>query len=304
MHLQTPSRHGGHAGPRLPGISQRSRFFNVIDHSLPGPNTRLDRWQVELADGVPADPAGICAVVQKLIIHPDNAPAESVSGHRMAEKNLRSVRGIVDALVVLNPAPLHVARVPTQRVVGTCRHFALLSCALLRLAGFPARVRCGFASYFQQGRNVDHWIVEFWNVAERRWVRLDTEIIGTSVVARPDDLAEGEFLTGGEAWCAYRDGADPQSFGVAGVASAWGVGEIRGNLIRDLASLCKVETLPWDEWGRMEASYDGRTGPEYDRLMDVIAATCAGDDPVAISRLYASEDLEAPPHMSGRPQAD
>ena len=47
-----------------------------------------------------------------------------------------------------------------------------------------------------------------------------------------------------------------------------------GNAIRDLACLNRVETLPWDEWGRMEASYQGRTGADYDALL---AATRALD---------------------------
>jgi hypothetical protein len=29
--------------------------------------------------------------------------------------------------------------------------------------------------------------------------------------------------------------------------------------------------LPWDEWGRMDASYQGQTGPDYDELLDTIA---------------------------------
>jgi hypothetical protein len=40
----------------------------------------------------------------------------------------------------------------------------------------------------------------------------------------------------------------------------------------------KVETLPWDEWGRMAASYQGKTGPDYDVLIDTIAAVCITDD--------------------------
>jgi hypothetical protein len=36
------------------------------------------------------------------------------------------------------------------------------------------------------------------------WVRIDAEILGQSIVQRPHDLQPGEFLTGGEAWSAYR----------------------------------------------------------------------------------------------------
>jgi hypothetical protein len=75
------------------------------------------------------------------------------------------------------------------------------------------------------------------------------------------------------------------------------VGEIRGNAIRDLAALSKLEMLPWDEWGRMDASYSGLTGPEYDALMDHVAAACASDQPDAISRVYGLEDLAVPEQM-------
>ena len=52
--------------------------------------------------------------------------------------------------------------------------------------------------------------------------------------------------------------------------------------------------LPWDEWGRMTASYQGETGADYDALMDKIAAVCAADDADDVARLYASEDLAVP----------
>jgi hypothetical protein len=74
----------------------------------------------------------------------------------------------------------------------------------------------------------------------------------------------------------------------------WGPAEIRGNAIRDLAALNKAEMLPWDEWGRMTASYQGETGLDYDRLIDEIAAICAADDPSAIAACYARAELQVP----------
>ncbi|MFC9252629.1 transglutaminase domain-containing protein [Amycolatopsis thailandensis] len=110
-----------------------------------------------------------------------------------------------------DPAPLTAAREADKRVVGTCRHFAVLGCALLRYRGIVARVHCGFTT--------------------------------------PHDLRPGEFLTGGEAWRAYRrDEFDASRFGVDGTRD-WGTAEIPAN---------KVETLPWDEWGRMTDAYEGR----------------------------------------------
>jgi hypothetical protein len=260
--------------------------------------TSLDPAQARLADGLPDNPVGICAAVQGLVIQPDDATAVGVPEHRLAEKAIRPVSALIEALAVLDPAPLRHPRAPGKRVVGTCRHFAVLSCALLRLRGIPARARCGFASYFLPGHNVDHWIIEYWQDEEHRWVRVDTEILGQPLVGSPDDLAAGEFLTGGEAWTLCRSGqADPQLFGVAGVSYAWGAAEIRGNAIRDLAALYRREMLPWDEWGRMEASYAGKTGPDYDRLIDTVAATCGSGDSSAVARLYASQDLAVPRDM-------
>ncbi|MFD1535700.1 transglutaminase-like domain-containing protein [Nonomuraea guangzhouensis] len=272
---------------------------STIDYSGPGPFTRLDADQLPLTKRLPITPVDICEIAQGLVIQPHDAASLPVPQERLAEKSLRGISDIIRSLTSLDPAPLDVPRPAHLRVVGTCRHFALLSCALLRLQGIPARARCGFATYFVPGKSVDHWITEYWHTDEHRWVRIDTEILGgQNLVAAPEDLADGEFLTGGEAWSLYRQGAaDPDSFGVAGVAHAWGVGEIRGNAIRDLAALQKIEMLPWDEWGRMEASYQGATGPDYDSLMDAIATTCAADDPEAMARLYESEDLEVPTHM-------
>ncbi|MEU7973849.1 transglutaminase domain-containing protein [Micromonospora sp. NPDC049089] len=132
-----------------------------------------------------------------------------------------------------------VARAPDRRVIGTCRHFAVLSCALLRYRGIAARARCGFATY---GR------------------------------------------------------IDAAQFGVYGTEN-WGPAEIRGKAIKDLAALNKVEMLPWDEWGRMDTSYQGKTGPEYDALIDKIAAVSATDNHGAIADLYVSEDFAVPAEL-------
>ncbi len=52
--------------------------------------------------------------------------------------------------------------------------------------------------------------------------------------------------------------------------------------------------LPWDEWGRMDASYRGETGADYDELMDAIADVCATEDLSAIATVYAHADLPVP----------
>ncbi|WP_232354253.1 hypothetical protein [Rhodococcus sp. YL-1] len=133
--------------------------------------------------------------------------------------------------------------------------------------------------------------------APARWIRLDPEVLGQNVVGNADDLTPEQFLTGGEAWSAYRRGEiDAASFGVYGTDN-WGPGEIRGNAVEDFAAMNKVEMLPWDEWGRMTDAYDGKTGADYDALLDDVAAVCAADDPTAIATLYNHGDLQVPTEM-------
>ncbi len=140
-------------------------------------------------------------------------------------------------------------------MVGTCRHFAILACALLRHEAVASRVRCGFATY---------------------------------------------FLSGAEAWLAHRGGRiDPDRFGVSGTEN-WGMGEIRGNLVRDLAARNKLEMLPWDDWGAMPAGYADTAGAGYDELLDWCARSCVEDNAADIVALGARAQLRVPdPLVSG-----
>jgi Transglutaminase-like superfamily len=266
----------------------------VIDYASPGPLTGLAPQALE---GIGNDPVEVCTPAHLLVIQPRDAKDLGVAEDRLGESNLRPATRILDALLALNPAPVVVGRQPEQRVVGTCRHFALLSCSFLRSRGIPARARCGFATYFQVGQGLDHWITEYQN-ADGRWVRIDSEILGGNVLDHPHDLRPGEFLSGGEAWAAFRRGEiDAANFGVYGTGN-WGPAEISGNAIRDLAALNKVEILPWDEWGRMTAAYRGETGEDYNKLIDEIAAVCAADDPAAVASIYARDELRVPDEIT------
>jgi hypothetical protein len=269
-----------------------------IDYAEPGPLTGLEGLAPEVLEGIGDDPVQVCTPVHLLVIQPDAAKDLGLGEARLGERNLRPAARILGALLALNPAPVGAGRPPGQRVVGTCRHFALLSCALLRYRGIAARVRCGFATYFQSGQGLDHWITEYQN-GDGRWVRIDSEILGGTVLDHPGDLRPGEFLSGGEAWAAFRRGEiDAARFGVYGTGNR-GPAEIRGNAVKDLAALNKVEMLPWDEWGRMTAAYRGETGEDYDELLDEIAAMCAADDPAAAASLYTRDDLRVPAEIIG-----
>jgi hypothetical protein len=257
--------------------------------------TDLSSVAPEILAGIPADPIAIGLIVNALVIQQIDAEPLGIPAERFDERNIRPAAGIVAALLALNRAPLTTAREPKDRVVGTCRDFAVLSTALMRRQGIPARARCGFATYFHQGKGVDHWITEYQAEGDDRWVRIDTEILDKSVLLHPEDVSVGEFLTGGEAWALHRaEFIDSDQFGVWGTDHAWGPAEIRGNAIRDLAALNKIEVLPWDEWGRMADSYAGHTGADYDELMDLVAAACEADDPEFAAAVFEHGELSVP----------
>ena len=271
----------------------------AIGWEVAGPLTQIDADVADAVSDLPEDPLELCRVAQGLVMLPDLAATFGIPDDRHGERSIRSTSELLRRLGELDSTPVHESRSPDRRVVGTCRHFAVLSCAFLRHRGIPARARCGFARYFVADKYVDHWVTEYLDACGR-WVRIDSEILGFPFVDHPEDLQPGEFLTGGEAWTYLeQSGDDPMCFGVSGVSHAWGVGEVRGNAVRDLAALNKIEMLPWDEWGRMEASYKGATGSEFDALMGQVAEVCASDDESAIRALYLSEDLRVPDRLIG-----
>ncbi|WP_234383423.1 hypothetical protein [Streptomyces dysideae] len=49
----------------------------------------------------------------------------------------------------------------------------------------------------------------------------------------------------------------------------------------------------------MTAAYEGRTGPDYDQLIDAVADACSKDDLPALTRLFANPDLAVPKHVFG-----
>ena len=261
--------------------------MDPTDYLLPGALTQLSDDQQAMVADVDDDPESLCQAAQHLLVLPGIPTGAPDEADRQQERNLRPARVILARALELDARPLDIARRLDRRVIGTCRHFAVLSCAFLRARGIPARARCGFATYFQPGVAVDHWITEYWHDHQGRWIRIDSEIVGIDLGldVTPTDLPPGAFLTGPEAWAAYRTGADPMTFGVHDTEN-WGVAEIIGNAIRDLAALHRLEMLPWDEWGPMRACYGGTISIEVRQLMDDLVAATATSATADTTHLY------------------
>jgi len=259
-----------------------------------GPMTDLGRFDEQLAEA-PTDPVEVAAFVRNLLLHPFWAEAYGVTVPEASRNDvqIRGAAAMLDRILEIDPRPLADSRELDHRFFGNCRHFSTLTVALLRRAGVPSRARCGFAGYFEPGKWVDHWIVEHWDGT--RWVRLDPQIDdfqrrATGLDADPADLPPGQFLAGGEAWLACQSGdEDPEQFGILDM---WGAWFIRGNLVRDIASLNKVEMLPWDVWGVLAVE---PPPPGSDAYVGQIAELTASGEFDALRSRYRSDDgLQVP----------
>lgn len=220
----------------------------------PGLFTGLDGFEDEVEE-LPCDVAVVARTIQGLLIQEGLVGAYGVSlpAERLAEKQLHSAVAILARAMSLDSQAIFSPRAPERRVVGVCRHFATLFVAIMRQKGVPARARCGFANYFVPGKHVDHWVGEYWNAMEGRWVLVDVQIDDRQrelfqVTFDRLDVPRDRFLVAGDAWRACRNGADPMTFGVAGT-EMWGLVEVYGDLFQDLAALQNVELLPWGWYG-------------------------------------------------------
>jgi len=97
-----------------------------------------------------------------------------------------------------------------DKLVVTCRFVSILVASILKSKRIPCRVRAGHASYFDMGKlgkvSTDHWINQYWNDKEKRWITVDVD--GSwSLNEKFDsyDLPEGKFDFAADAWLSIRN---------------------------------------------------------------------------------------------------
>ena len=225
-----------------------------------------------ILDNLPSNIAESVKLIQGLILHLHWTEKYGVvpSNERRDESNLRFVSKQLKWITNTNKDSLKIPRPPEERLLGTCRDYSVFLCSVLRHQGIPARARCGFGTYFTPGKYEDHWISEYWDADEDRWVMVDAQLDQLQcdtlkIEFDPLDIPPGQFITGGKAWQMCRtEQADPNKFGIFDMHGLWFV---RGNLVRDLASLNKMELLPWDCWA-LSSGDDGDLLEEDFLLLD------------------------------------
>ena len=247
-----------------------------------------------LFDNLPTSIYDLVRIVQGTTIHVFWAERYGVkhTPERQAEVQLRTMPRRLERTLELDPRPLTEPRALEQKLVGNCRDHSLLLAAMLRHQGVPARARCGFGAYFMPNHYEEHWVTEYWNQDQARWVLVDAQLDALQcdvmkIPFNPLDVPRDQFIVGGAAWAMCRSGAaDPEQFGIFDMH---GLGFIRGNLVRDVASLNKLELLPWDCWGVILS--ESLDDPSDLTLLDEAAALTSDDVPEweRVRALYESD---------------
>ena len=250
---------------------------------------------VSLFDHLPTGIAELCKVVQGTTIHIFWAQRYGItlSADREAEVQLRTMERRLARMIELDACPLTNPRPLDRKLVGNCRDFSLMLASILRYQGVPARARCGFGAYFLPNHYEDHWVCEYWNADQQRWVLVDAQLDAFQceqmhVPFNPLDVPRDQFIVGGKAWQMCRGGqANPDHFGIFDMH---GLGFVRGDFIRDVASLNKMELLPWDCWGIIETP-DEALSPADLAFLDHLAELTCGDVPDfdAVRSLYEND---------------
>lgn len=251
-----------------------------------------------LIDGLPQDVAALCGILHGLLIHEAWIERQGLNPAAFAGQSRTTlpVQQRLAQLLAVDPRPLGIARSNASRVLATCRDFSLMLCSVLRHHGVPARIRCGFATYFAGHPYDDHWVCEYWAPDAQRWIIVDAQLdaLHRDVLKfefEPTDVPRTAYVTGLEAWKSCRTGLIDAA--QLGHGATTGLFFARVNLARDLLALAKIETSAWDLW---------RTAREPQRVLDHAALSLC--DRLAqggeAGAFEAAPSLNAPPGPNRR----
>ena len=237
-----------------------------------------------LYEDLPKDPSALRDIVSQLIVHVSWAAGYGFSSDLAMPRDTLAVVDRLKAIQTAFPGSLAAQRPAEKRTFGTCRDYSLMLCSMLRQRSVPARVRCGFATYFSQAPYEDHWVCEYWSPDHTRWIRADAQLDQLqrdelSITFDCADLPDGVFLSGGQAWTLARSGAAaPGDFGHGEARGSW---FLQINLHRDLLALANQHMSAWDTWrnatasSRMLGDADIASGDHLARAIEM--AECAAD---------------------------
>ncbi len=263
-------------------------------YASPGIFTSVGDFGAQV-EALPDDVATLAGAVQNVLIHRFWAQGYGVEvpPERDTEQGLHSADAMLRRAMQLDAAPIGADRPPSSRVFGICRHFSTMLAAFLRHKGVPSRARCGFATYFEPGKYVDHWICEYWDRTGGGWRQVDAQLDALQLhVVKPDfdplDVPRDRFLVAGDVW--RKIGSGEIDGNTCGIAEWWGDWYAVGNLTLDVASLQKVELLPWEPFGVARAPGSSVADEDLSLVQRIAELTATGDDASIADLLRLAND--------------
>lgn len=119
------------------------------------------------------------------------APAMMAELFRQDQRGLTNDRKVEDMIVV------------------TCRYVSVLTASILKAKGYSVRVRSGFAPWIRENEACDHWICQYYNHNEQRWVDYDVD-------EEVHDDPSKKLIMAAEAWLDVRAGKKECNYFVHG----------------------------------------------------------------------------------------
>lgn len=175
--------------------------------------TELGNYK-EFAKSLPDDIKTLCLLQRRQIFHPVIVMAALRGENNFLVSRTRLIFeddifptacSMLNELLRLDKN-YSMERKDENRIYVTCRGQAILLVSILKAKGYSARVRSGFAPYIKyDGIAHDHWITEYYNALEQRWILVDPDCCLENIKFNPYDIPRSEFIFGAQAYLGLRN---------------------------------------------------------------------------------------------------
>ena len=96
-----------------------------------------------------------------------------------------------------------------DKIVVTCRYVSVLTASILKAKGYAVRIRSGCAPWIRKNEDCDHWICEYYNMEEKRWISYDVD-------EQLHDHKSKKLIFAAQAWLDVRAGKRDLNYFVHG----------------------------------------------------------------------------------------
>lgn len=270
----------------------------ILDHYLGFGQFTDPGLYKESLKNLPSDIKGIGILVRKQLVHRSTLE----NGNTGSNKDLRygdmtkvpwyrqceddifpTSAAIIAELFRRDPKGFILDRAVENKLILSCRFTAIIMAAILKAKGIPVRARSGFAPYFEvedleKGKSYDHWINQYWNEKESRWITIDVDgCLEGYFKFDPFDMPDGIFDFSADAWLAVREGKVEGSHFKDAVGLE-GLVTISWQLFHDFHALMNNEILYQHGSSYLQSKMDKLSKEELEEIDDLARLMQKPDD--------------------------